>query len=467
MARRTQGWKLRWRGGVGYARFSHDGARYEESTGESDPRKAAKRAAEIYARIVTGKHHAGRALSPRLPLDELVARWILSISGSEVRANTAKLYELHMRAHIIDFFGTLDRMTRAQIGNYQRERLRVVMRSTLRKERHTIASFMAWGKEQGLVDQDFEMPALPKGGGTRATTRAPEAVALAPAQVEAFLAALPEMSRGKIRQSKRFVVRNRFIVAWETGLRPITIDQLSMPEHFTLGIAELRIADEIDKNRFGRTVAISARARAALEASAAGPGLIFGRHDHRLYVAAAAAEAGLPKGFYPYALKHNAMTAWAEDGDSPMAVAYMVGHKRITTTAGYMRLRKDAADRSVARRDSGANLGQMADGTKNGGPEEPPQDADTVDDVRRTRLELVRCYPLAPQRQAHRESTQEAGGDTPQKTARNRATPDRSGAMPQDESARELIELQAGAVVLAAVSGAHDAMLAGFDLEDA
>ena len=74
------------------------------------------------------------AASPRLPLDELVARWILSISGSEVRANTAKLYELHMRAHIIDFFGTLDRMTRAQIGNYQRERLRVVMRSTLRKD---------------------------------------------------------------------------------------------------------------------------------------------------------------------------------------------------------------------------------------------------------------------------------------------------------------------------------------------
>lgn len=34
-----------------------------------------------------------------------------------------------------------------------------------------------------------------------------------------------------------------------------------------------------------------------------------------------------------------------------MAVAYMVGHKRIETTAGYLRLRKTAADQVVARRD--------------------------------------------------------------------------------------------------------------------
>lgn len=49
-------------------------------------------------------------------------------------------------------------------------------------------------------------------------------------------------------------MRQRFVIAFETALRPETLDRLSVPEHYVRGAATLTITDEIDKARFGRVI---------------------------------------------------------------------------------------------------------------------------------------------------------------------------------------------------------------------
>jgi hypothetical protein len=64
------------------------------------------------------------------------------------------------------------------------------------------------------------------------------------------------------------------MVAFETTLRPSTLNALSVPEHYTRGASTLAITDSIDKARFGREVPLSEDARAALDAVIPEAGLI-------------------------------------------------------------------------------------------------------------------------------------------------------------------------------------------------
>jgi hypothetical protein len=50
----------------------------------------------------------------------------------------------------------------------------------------------------------------------------------------------------------------------ETGLRPKTLDQLRVPEHYTRGAEVLRITAGIDNNEYTRTLPLTDAARAAL-----------------------------------------------------------------------------------------------------------------------------------------------------------------------------------------------------------
>jgi hypothetical protein len=83
-------------------------------------------------------------------------------------------------------------------------------------------------------------------------------------EMEAIIAALPEYATSK-RSGLRFPVRARFVIAWEYALRPQTLNKLSVPEHYRQGAVGLVISDAIDKNRFGRPLAVSSGARNALD----------------------------------------------------------------------------------------------------------------------------------------------------------------------------------------------------------
>ena len=93
------------------------------------------------------------------------------------------------------------------------------------------------------------------------------------------IAALPEWSSSK--KVDPFPIKARFQFAYETGLRPSTLDALSVPEHYRKGSPTLTLTDEADKNRWGRELPLSPAARRALDRVCPEEGLIFGSHDYR------------------------------------------------------------------------------------------------------------------------------------------------------------------------------------------
>jgi integrase len=131
---------------------------------------------------------------------------------------------------------------------------------------------------------------------------------------------------------------------------------LSVPENYVRGSSLLVITEAIDKARFGREVPLTPRAREALDAVAPRAGVIFGRHDYRPQLAKAAAKVLPPeraRTFTAYDLRHARATQWAEGGNL-VGVAYLLGHKQVTTTNRYARPNEAAAKRVLKLEDSAA-----------------------------------------------------------------------------------------------------------------
>jgi hypothetical protein len=83
-------------------------------------------------------------------------------------------------------------------------------------------------------------------------------------EVAAIVARLPEYWSAP-RAQVPYPVRARYIVAWETALRPQTIAKLVAPTDYRPGAATLLLRDEVDKNRFGRELPLTDPARDALD----------------------------------------------------------------------------------------------------------------------------------------------------------------------------------------------------------
>jgi integrase len=287
-----------------------------------------------------------------LTLESLADKWLEDIA-STIDADTAGLYRLHIYTHISPHFRVPDGIRTSTIADYGRRRLRVVKRSTLQKERSTLRGFLAWCQEQGYLADPPEFPVLPRRamGTAFATRRRGAATDLTPDECRALIAALPQWSRPRA-SNPSFPVRARFVVAYETALRPATLDALSVPEHYSRGAETLVITDEIDKARFGRTLPLTGAARVALD-SVCRPGrtgLVFGDHDYRWQLKKAAKAINLPAGklrtFCAYDLRHNRLTELAEGGNLT-GVAYLAGHKRVTTTSIYVRPGLKAGERAL------------------------------------------------------------------------------------------------------------------------
>lgn len=278
-------------------------------------------------------------IPPGKDLEALVREWVQSLTG-QVKANTAELYQLHWTAHLLPFFQLPTSIGSDKISAYSRQRLGKVKRKTLLKERCSLRSFLEWAREVGYLEEVPAIPPLPRRakGTAYEVRRRGRATRLEPDEVRAIIAALPRWSKPTTGERKRYPVRARFELMYETALRPSTLDALSVPEHYRRGDASLIVSDDIDKSAFGRELPLTERARTALESVAPEAGVIFGRHDYRCLLERAAGrvlDADRARTFTAYDLRHARLTQLAEHGDLP-GVAYVAGHRDVNTTGIYV-----------------------------------------------------------------------------------------------------------------------------------
>lgn len=346
MARRAEGWTLYRdeRHGYYYVRFRLHGKRWNISTGEKDRRAALTRAATIYDETLSGRRAAARPRS-RESLTKLFADWIDAREGA-IDEDTANEHERYAGALLVPFFGSLDRITEASVEDYARARLAEVTRSTVLKELSALRMFTKWAKRRGHLEALPEIPNPPPSSTGRAASPKIR-VDLTPDQVEAFIAALPVRTKRGKHPARAFA---RAI--WETSLRYETVASIVAPDDYRQGGDVLRIRPEIDKARYGRTVPLSTGAREALDSVCPEAGLIFGPMDLRATWRAAALAIGLPEDIAGHLshhdLRHARITLWANTTSDLTGIAFLAGHKSVTTTALYVHSREEAARRVLA-----------------------------------------------------------------------------------------------------------------------
>jgi integrase len=411
MGRRAEGWKIVWRNGLAYVRFTHAGTRHDIATGKRDGREAAEEAGRLYSEVVSGRWQRGAGapdLGPVAPLSDITASWLVALESTH-GAKTIGTYTVYV-GHWLLFFGDrFDAIHEASCGQYGRARLLKVVRDTVRKELAGLRCFLEWCREQRICAVVPVVPSLPKKSlGVRATKRKRVATDLTEQEVEAWLAQLPEQSNAVARKGphrgRHFAVRAYFTFLWETGLRPTTVQQLLVGDHYRPGRATLLITAEVDKVRFGRELPLSGRARACLDQwclPEGGP--IFGVHDWREYVRPLAELAGLDPTkvatLSPYDLRHSRATdLLSKSGNNILGVGYMLGHKHATTTDIYAKTKQRHAE-AVIESSGGNRWDSGEEATKAERPGSPVERlrALCLAAVRRRGLEPLRCYPLAPQ----------------------------------------------------------------------
>lgn len=363
MARPSEGWKLRDprppKQPYINVRFRWAGVDYDRSTGTIDPERAAEAAARIYARIVAT---ARRKQPPARPvgggqLEGAVTKWCASLIG-KLDARTIESYSAYGSSHWVPFFGDkIENITSERIEEYTTERLSKVSAKSVRKEHSGLRGFIAWASDPARrLMAPVEIPSLPKkavGSKYSKRTRA-AAIPLSPAEVKKILAALPEWSSSPSIKDTPHPIRARFVVQYETGLRPELLDRLSVPEHYRRGAKELTITPELDKNRWARKVPLSPAAQRALNRVLPKSGVIFGAHRYETPIRRAAL-AAMPKDperaklFTGAHLRSARITHWIDEGGSLTGIQFLVGHEHLETTAGYVRPSERAA-RSVLKR---------------------------------------------------------------------------------------------------------------------
>lgn len=365
MARTAEGWKLVWRRGVARVRFTHAGGRYEITTGERDPGKAATVAARVYSDVIHGRvkrAEGGTLVHPTTPLEQLISDWLEAIEP-ELGVGTPGTYTVY-GGHWVRHFDTVGQLTDARCADYVRERLRHVQASTVRKELSALRRFLGWLVERRMLALVPDVPSVPrKALGTKQEGRRGQSAELTLAEVERILAQLPETTkhRGAGQRAQNLPVRARFVFLFETALRPqSTVAQLRWGDVTAFG---LHVRPECDKNRWERTVPLSERARAALDSLPRGePGeLVFGAHDLREAFESAVARAfggQPPTGVTQYALKHARITAWFEEGATVPAVKFLTGITQTKTLDRYMRASRRAAEQLLS---SGAIVGPQGE----------------------------------------------------------------------------------------------------------
>lgn len=356
MPRKPGGWKLRApRDACGSytVRFTWNGSERELSTGTGDVQRAPIEAARIYAREVQRPEKPKPATPSRAvgEFEGAVSRWLATLIPTH-DAGTVACYSDYSEKHWQRFFVGLHDLTDARCAEYMRARLLVVRADTVKKELSALRGFIRWASsaDVGLIGA-CEVPSVPERstGVPYKQRRRSAAIPISSAEVRKIIRALPEWSTSK--KVDPFPIRARFEVQYETGLRPELMDLLSVPEHYRKKATHLRIVLDIDKMRDARRIPLSAAARAALDRICPDKGEIFGHHDYRPALRAAASKA-LPEDraelFCGAHLRSARITHWIDDGAPLTAIMRLVGIKRLETMGRYVRAADKAAEELVA-----------------------------------------------------------------------------------------------------------------------
>lgn len=355
MGRHAEGWKLTWRNGLAYVRFSTRDpvtgktVRPEIPTGEREPRQAANAASKIYAEAIAGRIPVTRTARTNVsPLVDLVNGWLGDLAKT-YPANTVKCYREYSCKWMARW-KTLGDITPVAVADFTRDGLGRAMTKTIRKELSALlGNFFVWCVEKEHIAETSIPPRpvalLRKSTGKRTGPQRQHRVEVTPKQIAAFIKAVPEFG-GSRTPGVSWRAQDAVIVMYETGLRPSTVGKLSCPENWSPGDKVLRVGEAIDKAKFGREVPLSAKAIAALTRSA-GKGPIFGLHGYRTLFANAIAVSGTPSGFSIYDVRHARGQHLVDAGASLPGVAYLLGHKRLTTTNTYVRAAQGEAAKAL------------------------------------------------------------------------------------------------------------------------
>lgn len=352
----SRGWVLR---------FTHEGQRRKISCRTRDPGEAAARAPSLYAEAVSGKRPARRlGATTDAPLDELVALWA---AGLTLSPRTVRGYLDYARGIWLVRWSRIGELTETALRAYTRERLGVVTRTSVRKEIAALRGLLAWAVEEGLLPVAPVLALPPKARGTRTTRqRRRVPVPLSAVEVRAILAHLPERAprrshRHEVRAGEAYPVRAYCEFLWETGLRPATVEALSVPEHWRPGADLLDIDEGDDKSGWGRRPPLSTRAQQLLATHAPPEGPVWGRYRVEGYLRAAARAAGVEEArasrVAAYDLRHARVTALVDAGATRAGVQFLAGHRHAATTDRYLHPLEGAARAALALLDEGPAVG--------------------------------------------------------------------------------------------------------------
>jgi integrase len=298
-------------------------------------------------------------------LDELLTKWLAN--DATITDQTRGVRETYVNRYV-GFWPTLADVTEATATLYRDRRLSQVQAQTVRHELSALRQFLAWCQLHGHLLRAVHVPGVPtKATGTKhPQRRRVTAGTLSPEHVAAVLAALPDWSTS--RRVEAFPIRARFLVGYETSLRPGALDKLSVPEHWQPGRKSIQVTADIDKIRWSREIPLSDAAAAALELVAPDGGLIFGSHDYREHIAAAAAGALPAHLAATFTGTHLRSARITHSLESPRAnlpgVQFMAGQKQASTTARYVRPSLRAALEVVAAQNNQGRAAINGDGNK-------------------------------------------------------------------------------------------------------
>jgi integrase len=336
MGRPSEGFKVRWKRGWAYACFTWAKREYRIALRTRNEREAEEAAAREYAKVVSGERRPVKRQTGKLhDLADLFDLWLES-KRTTVDVDFFPTLEGYARRYVA-FFVTLGEIDEASGSTYGLARLGQALRTTVLRELSYLRQFLAWCVLHGALTSAPAIPSLPpRAKGIRTGKQRAKPVFVSPDQAAQILALLPEES--KTIAGRKWPIRARFAVTWETMLRPETIARLRVPENWRPGSRQIDLDDEDDKIRWGRSIDLSPEAVRLLTSVAPASGVIFGHHVfYKVLKRVASTVLGprLGRMFAPYDFRHGGAKDTLDSGAPIRGLSYNLGHKRVSTTDKY------------------------------------------------------------------------------------------------------------------------------------
>jgi integrase len=332
-----------------WCRFSLDGRRYMQSTGETDAGKAETAAQVIYAEVRLGRPAPSQkrlSFHAATSLEQLSAEFLVW-----AQTNKSKGYSQRIEGQLRMFTGRWRRLheatTVAEIEKFKFDRLKVdgVTTITLHKDLVVLSQFFKWCKRVKKVLR--ELPDFER--------IKPVSDYVPPnysrADIDKILAELPDRHTHQTRNA----VREFFTVQWAQGMRPGQVAELRW-EDVDLDGRQIYIRQTNDKARnAGRFIAMDEIAHRVLSDLAKDPHLhtsrVFGWHNYRISIERAierinkrmeeeqGPNAKKLRMLTPHHFRHARLTELASVTRDTAAIQALAGHKSLATTDRYVRSR--------------------------------------------------------------------------------------------------------------------------------